>query len=267
MKLVTLTTDFGLRDPYVAEMKAVMLGINPDLRIVDISHQIDRFDVRMGSFVLASAAKFFPPGTIHVGVVDPGVGTPRRPILIETRRGYYVGPDNGLLTLAARRDELVRTYHITNPKLMLPQISHTFHGRDIFAPAAAYLSRGVLPFEFGEQISDLASPTFAEPELLRGKVVGEILHVDNFGNLTTNIPPSALDWLGVQTSALLRVRVGAVRRKLVVASAYAEIPRRRALLIEGSVGLLEISVNQGNAARLFRGKTGSKIEISRAQPP
>jgi S-adenosylmethionine hydrolase len=263
LKLVTLTTDFGLRDPYVAEMKAVMLGINSDLRIVDISHQIDRFDVRMGSFVLASAAKFFPPGTIHVGVVDPGVGTPRRPILIETRRGYYVGPDNGLLTLAAQQDGLVRTYHITNPKLMLPQISHTFHGRDIFAPVAAYLSRGVLPFEFGEQIVDLASLTFGEPKLLKGKVVGEILHVDNFGNLTTNIPLSALDSLGVKRSTLLRVKVGAVRRTLVVAGSYAEIPRRKALLIEGSTGLLEISVNQGNAARLFRGKTGSKVEFSR----
>jgi len=263
LKLATLTTDFDLRDPYVAEMKAVMLGINPDLRIVDISHQVERFDVRMGSFVLASAARFFPPGTIHVGVVDPEVGSSRRPILIETTRSYYVGPDNGLLTLAARRDGLLRAYHLTNPKYTLPIVSRTFHGRDIFAPIAAHLSRGVQPSEFGPEITDLTKPTFAEPRLLKGRIVGEILHADSFGNLITNIPPSALQWIGAETNARLIVKVGAVSRQAKVTRAYAEAPRKEALLIESSAELLEISVNQGNAAQLFRGKPGSRVGISR----
>jgi len=262
--LVTLTTDFGLADPYVAEMKAVMLSINPSLQIVDITHQIKRFDVRMGAFVLASAAKYFPPRTIHVGVVDPGVGASRRPILIETMRSFYVGPDNGLLTLAARRDGSMISYHITNRGYMLPRVSRTFHGRDIFAPVAAHLSKGTPPSEFGAEIADAVTPTFVEPRLVEGKVVGEVIHADNFGNLITNIPLSALGWIGAKTNARVRLKVGEISRTVAVTQAYAEVQPNEALLIEGSAELLEISMNQGSAARSFKGKTGSRVEISRA---
>lgn len=264
MALVTLTTDFGLADPYVAEMKAVMLSINPSVQIIDITHQVRRFDVRMGAFILASSAKFFPPRTIHVAVVDPGVGGPRRPILIETTKSYYVGPDNGLLILAARRDGYVRSYHITNQEYMLPHISRIFHGRDIFAPVAAHLSRGTSPSEFGPEITDPVTPTYSEPRLVKKRVVGEVLHVDNFGNLITNIPPSALERIGAEMDTWLRVRVGATTRTVVVARAYAEVQPKQTILIEDSAGLLEIAMNQGSAARSFKGATGSTVVISRA---
>jgi S-adenosylmethionine hydrolase len=140
--MITLTTDFGLKDPYVAEMKAAILGINPQANIVDVSHLVDKFSVRMGAFILASAAPHFPKGTVHVAVIDPGVGTERRAILIETKQACYVGPDNGVLMLAAQAQSIKHIYRLSNPKLMRQEISSTFHGRDIFAPAAAYLDLG-----------------------------------------------------------------------------------------------------------------------------
>src|SRR5512139_642490 len=136
-KIVTLTTDFGLRDPYVAEMKAVVLGICPTATIVDVTHEIEKFNVRAGAYILASVAPYFPKGTIHVAVVDPEVGTRRQPLLVQTKHAFFIGPDNGLLLLASEKEGIVETRIITNRGLMLPKVSNTFHGRDVFAPAAA----------------------------------------------------------------------------------------------------------------------------------
>src|SRR4030067_2462156 len=135
-KIITLTTDFGLKDPYVAEMKAVILSTCPNVVIVDVTPEIEKFNIRMGAYVLASVAPYFPKGTIHVVVVDPGVGTQRRSLIIQTRKGFFVGPDNGILFLAAEKQGIIRIHEMTNRKLMSPHISNTFHGRDIFAPAA-----------------------------------------------------------------------------------------------------------------------------------
>ncbi len=158
--LITLTSDFGLKDPYIAEMKGAILSINPKATIIDITHDIEKFNIRMAAFILASASPYFPEGTIHLAVVDPEVGTKRRAILIQTTKGFFVGPDNGVLILAAQSQGIEHLYELANPKFMLPKISSTFHGRDIFAPAAAYLEKGVKPADFGLEIIDPFKPEF-----------------------------------------------------------------------------------------------------------
>jgi S-adenosylmethionine hydrolase len=141
--MITLTSDFGLKDPYVAEMKGVILTIIPNATLVDITHDIEKFNIRMAAFTLASVAPYFPKGTVHLAVVDPGVGTQRRAILVQTTQGFFVGPDNGILILPAQNQGIEHIYQLTNPKFMLPGVSSTFHGRDVFAPAAAHLDKGV----------------------------------------------------------------------------------------------------------------------------
>ena len=185
--MITLTSDFGLKDPYVAEMKGVILTINPKATLIDITHEVEKFDVRMAAFILASAAPYFPQGTVHLAVVDPGVGTQRRAIIIQTKKSFFVGPDNGILILAAQNQGIEHVYQITNPTFMLPKISSTFHGRDIFAPAAAHLDKGVPPKEFGPEIKDLTKPEFASVKQTNGSLIGEVIHIDGFGNIITNI--------------------------------------------------------------------------------
>ena len=206
MSIISLLSDFGQKDPYVAEMKAVILSINPQARIVDITHEVEKFNIRMGAFILASATPYFPPNTVHVAVVDPGVGTERRSIIVETKRGFYVGPDNGLLMLAAHKEGIVKVYHIDNPKYMLSRVSRTFHGRDIFAPAAAHLAAGTNPFEFGPAIEDYVFPEFVKSQAKRGEVVGEVLHIDGFGNIVSNISVEDLESAGFREGYSLQGR-------------------------------------------------------------
>ena len=162
---------------------------------MDVSHGVDKFNVRMGAFMLASAAPYFPKGTIHLAVVDPGVGTERRAILVQTKQGFFVGPDNGVLMLAAQAQGIEHVYELANPKFMLRRVSCTFHGRDIFAPAAAYLDKGVDPKEFGPEITDAVAPKFAAVERKDSSLFGEVLHVDGFGNVITNIAQNEVSTL------------------------------------------------------------------------
>jgi len=261
-QIITLTTDFGLADPYVAEMKAVILGINPSVEIVDISHQIEKFNIRMGAYILASAAPYFPKGTIHVAVVDPGVGTKRKPILIETEKGFFIGPDNGVLALAAEKQGVRHIYEIANPKYMLTKVSTTFHGRDIFAPAAAHISKGVPPLEFGPEIRRIVKPQFAKIVRKGSMLVGEIIHVDGFGNVVTNFTAEELESLGIGES--LNIKIGEVALKLKFCRAYAEVGAKKPLAIIGSHDFLEISVNKGNAAEMFGAKVGDKVMLYRS---
>ena len=166
--MITLTSDFGLKDPYVAEMKGVILSINSKTTIVDITHGIEKFDIRTGAFILASVVLYFPKGTVHIVVVDPGVGTNRRPILVESKQGFFVGPDNGVLMLAAQKLGSEHIFELNNRKFMLPKISSTFHGRDVFAPAATYLDMGMKPLEFGPEINNAINPEFVEMENTNG---------------------------------------------------------------------------------------------------
>ena len=260
-KIVTLTTDFGLKDPYAAEMKAAILGICPNATIVDITHEIAKFNVRMGAFVLASAAPYFPDGSIHVAVVDPGVGTPRRPIVIQTKKAFFVGPDNGVLILAAQKQGVKKIHELTNPRLMLPTVSNTFHGRDVFAPAAAHLLNEVKPAEFGPEIS-AAAAEFAHVTRKNNALIGEVLHVDGFGNIITNI--SELEVEQNRTKGAVKVELTTFKVKLAFCRAYGEIKPYEPLALIGSHGFLEISINQGNAAEKFKTKAGDTITVSSA---
>ncbi|MEM1586660.1 MAG: SAM-dependent chlorinase/fluorinase [Candidatus Bathyarchaeia archaeon] len=265
-RIITLTTDFGLRDSYVAEMKAVILSICPEAYIIDISHEVRKFDIRMGAFLLFRSSTFFPDGTIHVAVIDPGVGMERRPIIIETERFFYVGPDNGVLIPSARRDKIKHIYAIRNPKYILKKISRTFHGRDIFSPAAAHLANGVPPSEFGPEIFDLVVTTFAEPITSENSIEGEIIHIDDFGNLITNIGYEELRYMDVEEGDHLIIKIGKKEMALKLCRAYSEVPVNTPLTIIGSCGLLEISVSQGDASAFFNANVGEKVLVYRKAP-
>ncbi|MCX8154195.1 MAG: S-adenosyl-l-methionine hydroxide adenosyltransferase family protein [Candidatus Bathyarchaeota archaeon] len=258
-RIVTLTTDFGLKDPYVAEMKAVILNVCPHAVIVDITHEIEKFNIRMGAYMLASAAPYFPASTIHVAVVDPGVGTKRRSIVIQTKQGFFVGPDNGLLVLAAEKQGIVSAHEITNSRFMLPKVSFTFHGRDIFAPAAAHLLNGAKPEELGPEIRDVTHPEFAKVTEKNGAFIGEVLHVDGFGNIITNISEKELSH--ASEKATLDVDLLGRKLKLPLCQAYGEARLQEPLALIGSHGFLEIAINQGSAAHKFKVKAGDKIAV------
>jgi S-adenosylmethionine hydrolase len=259
-KIITLTTDFGLKDPYVAEMKAVILSISPDAIIVDVTHEVPHFNIRMGAYTLASAVPYFPEGAVHVAVVDPGVGTRRRPIIVQANHGFLVGPDNGLLILAAKPQEITCIREITNTQLMLSKVSSTFHGRDIFAPAAAHLANGVAPAEFGSEIPDAVQPEFAEVTLREGVLSGEVLHVDSFGNVITNM--SSKEVVRSNLAGMVTVEVANQKIKLMFCDAYGEAALKEPLVLIGSHGYLEIAVNQGNAAEKLNVKAGDKVKVS-----
>ena len=258
--LVTLTTDFGLRDSYAAEMKAVILSIIPDARVVDISHQIEKFNVRMGAYVLACASPQFPNGTIHVAIVDPGVGTKRRPIIVQTNKCFFVGPDNGVLGLAVKNFEAkLRIYGITKREFMLSTVSSTFHGRDIFAPAAAYLAKGVCPAEFGPKIQQMVLPKFAKITKGGNRLEGQVIHIDDFGNIITNFTEK--EFKTTKIKGKVNVKIGRTKLRLALCIAYGDVKKGLPLAIIGSHNFLEISVNQGNAAKTFKTQIDDKVVI------
>ena len=256
---ITLTSDFGLKDPYVAEMKGVILTINPNACLVDVTHEVEKFNVRAAAFVLACAAPFFPEGTVHLAVVDPGVGTQRRAIVIQAKKGFFVGPDNGILVLAARTQGIQHVYQLTNPKFMLPKVSSTFQGRDIFAPAVAYLSKGVLPENFGPEIKDSVMPEFSVVKRKDVSLLGEILHIDDFGNIITNIPGKEIGEDSVKT---VTVEMPHATVKMRFGAAYGQAKPQEPIALVGSHGFVEIGLNLGNAAEKFRAATGDKVAIT-----
>jgi len=261
MPLITLLSDFGLKDPYVAEMKAVVLSLCPQARLVDISHEVEKFNVRMGAFVLASAASYFPEGTVHVAVVDPRVGTKRRAILVEAKDMFFIGPDNGLLMLAAERQGIRHVYNLTNRRFMLSRVSYTFHGRDVFAPVAAHLANGVKPSDFGLEISDYVVPRFVKPRLTKNALLGEVLHIDDFGNIVTNISRAEFEKTGIQKDAMFRFRLRDKTIKLKFCLTYGEVSVGKSLALIGSHDFLEISINQRNASKKFGAKVGDALNV------
>jgi len=257
---ITLTSDFGLRDPYAAEMKAVILSINPDATIVDISHCVEKYDVRMGAYILAQATQYFPKGSVHVAVIDPGVGTERRPLLIQAYHGYYLGPDNGVLSLAVIADGIQHVREITNSKVMLSHVSDTFHGRDIFAPAAAHLTIGTKPEEFGPETSEFLVPTFATRTKRGNSLAGEILYTDSFGSIVTNFTKENLREMNVHDCA--EIKISNRKLRLKVRRAYAESESPELFAIVGSHGFLEISKNKASAADALKAQIGDKISLT-----
>jgi S-adenosylmethionine hydrolase len=256
--IISLLTDFGLNDSYVGEVKAVIFSLCPDAEVVDITHEVRRFDVRMGAFLLASATPYFPKGTVHFAVVDPGVGGSRRPIVIETRRARYVGPDNGLLIPAAESESILHVYEVTNRSLMMETISSTFHGRDIFAPATAKLACGTTTMnEVGVEISDYARLSFGKPKFDKGKVTCEVIHIDSFGNVVTNMHGQAAGNL----NGRLVVKVDGRRFRVRMVNTYSELKGKEVGALVGGHGYFEISCRESSAAKRLKIKSADALQI------
>ncbi len=257
MKIITLTTDFGTADGYVGAMKGVILSLAPSATIVDISHDVAPHDVRHGAWLLAAAAPFFPPGTIHVAVVDPGVGSARRGIAVQTASAVFVGPDNGLFSPFLH--ERVACVALTNPATQRDTVSATFHGRDIFVPVAAHLANGLPLSELGPAVDDPFSLPIPQPERLPdGRLRAEVVHVDRFGNLVTNLK---LEQAGTKAVELASVRVAVGDESLVVRRTYADVAPGTLLALVGSSGHLELAVREGNAAQRLGLGVGAKVAV------
>lgn len=251
---ITLLSDFG--DVYPASMKGVILSINPNVNIVDISHSVPRHNVRAGAFMLMAAAGYFPSQSVHIAVVDPGVGTERRCIAIRAESPsnvhYFVGPDNGLLIPATRSTGEFEVYEITNRSLFRESISSTFHGRDIFAPVGAQLSKGLDIKNAGRRIFDFVDLDFGEGKKRRDALEGKIIFIDSFGNMVTNISSEIVDF---KPGDLLQIGKNQVPFHL----SYGFCEKGEPLALIGSHGFLEIAVNQGNAALFFNKKEDDKL--------
>jgi len=259
--VITLTTDFGLADHFVGVMKGVILNINPEVEFVDLSHQVAAHDVFDGAFLIAQSYGYFPPGTIHLVVVDPGVGSDRRPILAVTARHQFVAPDNGVLSLIYDREPSCEVRHITADRYFLKPVSHTFHGRDVFSPVAGWLSKGVEAATFGELISDYVRLAVPRPRRSPGgAVTGAILKVDNFGNLITNLTPQDLPELFSESPPAFTITVNqqTVTR---LATSYSAGKPSELFAILGSSGYLEICANRASAARVSNASRGSEVHL------
>lgn len=268
--IITLTTDFGIGDGYVAAMKGIILGINPDATIVDISHSIEPQNIQQGAFVLSTVHPYFPLDTIHVAIVDPGVGGPRRAIILETDNAIFLAPDNGILSYVAQastKKRLPKTtnfrlppelqaFEINNPQYWHHPVSQTFHGRDIFAPVAAHISLGVPLSALGQPITTINTFPISRPRPSRGGnvLVGHILHIDRFGNLVTDITSRDL------FPGEFHIEISGHK---ITALSQSYEQSQGLLAIIGSSGRLEIAVRCGNAAELLSAKTGDELLLVR----
>jgi S-adenosyl-L-methionine hydrolase (adenosine-forming) len=263
--IITLTTDFGTREAYVAEMKGVMLEIAASagraLHLIDVSHEVAAHDVMEGALALDGAVPFFPRGSIHLAVVDPGVGTDRRGLVVRTDRALFVGPDNGLFTPFLERSTPWQAWELQAAEYRLVSVSRTFHGRDVFAPAAGHLAVGVAPERFGPAVRDPVRLPWPTVRAVSGAVAGAVLHVDRFGNLVTSIRGDALDDVGEGA----RIRLGG--RPLPLVGTYGELEQGQAGALIGSSGRLEIAVREGSAAARFKARRGTPVVVSRSLAP
>lgn len=256
--IITLTTDFGTSDHLVGTMKGVILNINPAARIVDLNHHVTPFDVLDGALSIANAYRYFPPRTIHVVIVDPGVGTNRRPLLVSGEKQYFIAPDNGVLSMIFERESCL-TRHITAEHYFLNPVSPTFHGRDIFAPTAAWLSKAFQVDAFGEEITDPMRFTVPKAKPAGQAVKGIVLRVDAFGNLMTNLTSEEVPAAAVESGAIKLSVAGKEIRKFV--QTFALGTPGEPVAIFGSAGYLEIAVNRGSAARTLGANRGAEVTL------
>lgn len=263
---IALLTDYGTHDHYVGELQGVILSINPQVRLVTITHEIPSYDIREGSYVLSTAARDFPSGTIFVAVVDPGVGSKRRAVILETLdKKFFVGPDNGLFTDVMRTMGVKRAFEITNVLwYRTSAISSTFHGREVFGPAAAHLASGENVENAGRLITDLQKFQRAEAVLHSGIIRGEILHRDRFGNLITNIPAPMLAKAGWRTGMDLDFTTGLQTARAKFGDRYSAVPKGDFVMLLNSQGLLEIARNLEAAASILGAAAGDTVEIRTA---
>jgi S-adenosyl-L-methionine hydrolase (adenosine-forming) len=260
-RLVTLTTDFGLNDHFVGTMRGVILNINPQAQIVDICNAVNSFDVLDGALTIAQAASYFPSDTLHVVIVDPGVGSQRRPILVTNEKHVFLAPDNGVLSLVYERSERLSVRHVTAEHYFLQPVSQTFHGRDVFAACAGWLSKGVEVSKFGEEITDYIRFAAPKPKPIDEKSFkGVVLKTDKFGNLITNITPKDIPQLFEEVPPAFKVTVGKAEITKMK-NAYAQATPGELFGILGSMGYLEISANRAAANRLAGADRGSDVTV------
>ena len=259
MTVLSITTDFGLTNGFVGVMKGVIYGIAPDVKIVEITQLVSPQNVREGAYAMWRAAPFFPPGSVHVGVVDPGVGTERRPIGARLGDQYFIAPDNGLLTPlildAERNGETVEFVHLDNPKYWLPKVSNTFHGRDIFAPTGAHLAAGVPLSELGTLITDPTRLDMPRPEKTENGWLAHVTIIDVFGNLTTDLPAEALEG---RRDVLIRIREREIDG---IVESYGHRKVGDLVAVVDSEYYIEIAVVNGSAARILGAQVGDVVEV------
>jgi len=265
--IVTLTTDFGVNDHFVGAVKGVILSVVPDAELVDISHSVEAFDLLEGALTIAAAYSYFPAGTVHLVVVDPGVGTARRPIVASNEQHYFVAPDNGVLSLIYSREERIRVYHATAEHYFMQSVSQTFHARDVFAPLAAYLAKGVAPATFGDEISDFVRLDVPRPAAVNENTLrGAVIKVDRFGNLITNFAPEIIPPLFQPEPPPFKIRVGD-REITAIRTSYGNAAPGELFGILGSMGYLEIAANQASAAQILGVGKGASAEVELEAKP
>jgi S-adenosylmethionine hydrolase len=263
--IITLTTDFGLSDPFVGIMKGVMLGINPSIKFIALSHLIEPQNIIQAYYTLKFSYKHFPSGTIHMAVVDPGVGSNRRPILIESKDYFFIGPDNGVFSFIFENEPSANVIELTEKKFFLPSVSHTFHGRDIFASVAGWLSTDVKPYELGSPINNPVVIKTPEAGIGEKKISGEIIHIDRFGNLITNISETQFHSFISKPDSKIRIKI----KDSVISStckSYSEAKNKKPSSIINSWGLLEFFIKNEDASKKLKIKKGEKVTIQLQNP-
>jgi S-adenosylmethionine hydrolase len=257
VSVITLTTDFGTKDWFVGTMKGVVASLAPRTSVVDLTHELPPGDIRGGAFALAASHRFFPKGTVHVVVVDPGVGSRRRGIAVQTANGVFVGPDNGVLSWALAKEKIRAIRGLENEVYFLKPVSRTFHGRDIFAPVAAHLSRGVPIQKFGPALKDFVRLAWPEPRMRRGGFEGEVVYIDRFGNAITNLEGGRLP-----SSARATCEIHGRRRRLCpLRTFYQAVAPKTPVALAGSSGFLEIAVNGGSAEKALGVRIGTRVVL------
>jgi S-adenosyl-L-methionine hydrolase (adenosine-forming) len=264
MTVVTFLTDFGLQDDFVGTCHGVIAGIAPDARIIDVTHGIEPQAVLQGALVLRNTTRYQPVG-VHLAVVDPGVGGDRRAVAVATADGrLFVGPDNGLLTLTADELGIDVAHELTSERYRLPEVSRTFHARDVFAPAAAYLAAGVALAELGPPLDpgELVRIDLPDPEVGKTRISATVLSVDRFGNVATNVRRSHIDALGLANGDRVEVRIGLDRYFAFVAGTFADTAPGELILYEDSYGLVTLAISSGDAGRLTGAASGDELRIA-----
>ncbi len=261
--VIGLFTDYGWDDPYVSQLKGVILTINPEARILDLTHTVTPFNVTEGAYLLDQCAEEFPAGTIFVAVVDPQVGTYHDPILLETAKGkFFIGPDNGLFTQVISREGFSRAWKLDKPEFFRPgDVSHTFHGRDIFAPIAARLAQDNNPDRFGTPIKALVLLPDKEPTFSGGLISAQVLHIDRYGNVILNVPRDGEMAGKLKEGNLVKISIGRESFSAPLVKTYGDVDKGRLLLLYGGSGLLEIGMNQGSAAHQLRVVPGASVYL------
>jgi hypothetical protein len=268
--IITLLTDFGTEDTYVGVMKGVITSICPSAQVIDLTHQVPPQDIATGAFLLDVSVDYFPEGTIHVAVVDPGVGTARKPLALRTAKAFFVGPDNGIFTLVLQRQKLLQAICLDNPRYHLSTVSSTFHGRDIFAPVAAHIACGVSVEELGTPIHRLQRLPLPRIRVDWEGIRATIVHIDRFGNAISNLSRAEYEAWRIRWDVKEpAVQVAASNTTLPIVSTYGDVPRGKPVALFGSSERLEIAVNGGSAALALALRRGDTIKVLRREstPP